>query len=421
MMGGLDAYQGKRILLLQGPVGPFFWRLARDLKWAGAQVCKVNFNGGDWLFYPLGAMAFKGRMEEWPGFLESVLIERKIDSILLLGDCRPIHVVVQDMANKHGVEVGVFEEGYVRPDNITFEKAGVNGYSQIPDKPIFYLNRQIPDFPEPIPVGNTFPYVVMWAMFYYLASTLLWPFFRHYRHHRPLSPLEALPWLRALWRKGYYRLTEYFVEKRLCTSISGDFFLVPLQVHNDAQVRVHSGFASIADFIRYVMKSFADNAPPSTTLVIKHHPLDRGYYEYGQFIRKEAEKLGITSRVLAIHDQHLPTLLAHVRGVVVINSTVGLSAVHHGVPVKVCGSAIYNMQGLTFQRELDVFWDAAVEEKIDLTLYRRFRSYLFRKTQLNGSFYRRLDIPGSHTGLVWRLPDDSFTACTSDEDAVVLN
>ncbi len=50
--GGLDALSGKRVLLLQSPVGPFFRRLAQDLRWVGAQVCKVNFNGGDLLFYP---------------------------------------------------------------------------------------------------------------------------------------------------------------------------------------------------------------------------------------------------------------------------------------------------------------------------------------------------------------------------------
>ena len=47
---GIDAFRGRRVLLLQAPVGPFFRRLARDLQWVGAQVCKINFNGGDTLF-----------------------------------------------------------------------------------------------------------------------------------------------------------------------------------------------------------------------------------------------------------------------------------------------------------------------------------------------------------------------------------
>ena len=48
---GLDQFKGKRVLLLQGPVGPFFTRWAEDLRQAGAQVFKVNFNAGDWFYY----------------------------------------------------------------------------------------------------------------------------------------------------------------------------------------------------------------------------------------------------------------------------------------------------------------------------------------------------------------------------------
>lgn len=413
MAHGLAAYRGKRVLLLQGPVGPFFWRLARDLRWAGAKVCKVNFNGGDCLFYPLGAIAFRGKMNEWPVFFERLLTERHIDAVFFLGDCRPIHGMVQAIAARHDVEVGVFEEGYIRPDTITFERSGVNGFSQIPKTPIFYLNGPASVSPEPTHVGNTFPYAVVWAMLYYLASAVCYPVFRHYRHHRSLSPLEALPWLRALWRKGYYRWFERGVESRLCTQLSGKFFLVPLQVHADAQVRVHSQFNSIKDFIRLVMHSFAAHTPPGTMLVLKHHPLDRGYQEYGRFIRQLARELGIAERVMSIHDQHLPTLLEHARGVVVINSTVGLSSVHHGTPVKVCGKAIYDMQGMTFQGALDAFWQAAENESIDRDLYEYFRSYLMAYTQLNGSFYKRLDIPGSFTGVAWKMPADSYHTFSS--------
>ena len=407
---GLDSFKGKRVLLLQGPVGPFFRRLARDLQWAGAQVCKVNFNGGDWLFYPTGAIAFRRKTEEWPGFFARLIDERKIDIVLLFGDCRPIHAAIHAIATRRGVEVGVFEEGYIRPDYITLERIGVNGYSLIPRMPIFYLNNSSQPAPEPRQVINPFRYVVLWAILYYFASSLLSPLFRHYRHHRPLNILEALPWLRAVWRKAYYDLTEHGVEALLRGSYSGEFFLVPLQVHNDAQVHVHSQFDSVTAFIRHVMASFAKNAPSSTVLVIKHHPLDRGYRDYSRCIQKEAEALGISERVLSIHDQHLPTLLGQSRGVVVINSTVGLSAVHHDTPVKVCGSAVYDMQGLTFQGSLDEFWQAASSEKIDRKLYNRFRNFLINQTQLNGNFYTRMDIPGSYTGLVWKLPEGSINS-----------
>ena len=84
---GLEAFRGKRVLLLQSPVGPFFHRLARDLRWVGAQVCKINFNGGDLLFYPFDGLNFRGTLDEWPDFLGRVITERNIDVVLMFGDC----------------------------------------------------------------------------------------------------------------------------------------------------------------------------------------------------------------------------------------------------------------------------------------------------------------------------------------------
>ncbi len=396
----ISQFKGKRVLLLQGPLGPFFRRLARDLEGVGAQVYKVNFNGGDWLFYPVGSVAFRGRMEEFPQFFEQLLTERRIEVVLLFGDCRPIHRSAHEIAQRRGVEIGVFEEGYVRPDYITLECFGVNGHSLIPRTPAFYLNTPDVEVPQAIPVGNTFWHAVLWAILYYAASALLWPLFRHYRHHRPLTPLEAWPWLRSVWRKGYYALKERGVQAKLETGLSAKYFLVPLQEHTDAQIHFHSDFDSVASFIEKVMQSFANHAPPGVCLVIKHHPYDRGYRDYSRLIRQQARMLGIRNRVLYIHDQHLPTLLHHAHGVVVVNSTVGFSTLHHGVPVKVCGTAIYDMKGLTYQGKLDDFWNQAQANTVDRELYKRFRSYLIKHTQLNGSFHRRLDIPGSRAGVV---------------------
>ena len=417
----ISVFRGKRILLLQGPVGPFFSRLAQDLKKAEATVFKVNFNGGDWLFSPPGSINFQGSAAEWPSFFEQLVEELDIDAVLLFGDCRPLHRVAHVIAHKRGIEIGVFEEGYVRPDYITFERFGVNGHSLIPRTPLFYLNNPIAEPPRTRPLGNTFWFTAWWAVLYYVCSSLLWPFFRRYRHHRPLSILEGLPWVRSAWRKLYYKVAEGGVQERLAGPLSKRFFLVPLQVHSDAQVRVHSSFDSVKSFIQDVTTSFAKYAPAHTVLVFKHHPLDRGYRDYARLIRRHARSQGGHKRVLYIHDQHLPTLLTHARGVVVINSTVGLSAVHHGTPTKVCGNAIYNMQGLTCQSPLHAFWKVSATQRVDESLYRRFLSYTVSQTQINGSFYRRLDVPGSSTGLVsqGRLVEAAVVAGMRDGDTVV--
>ncbi|CBJ51882.1 capsule biosynthesis protein [Ralstonia solanacearum] len=399
--GGPASLKAQRVLLLQGPMGPFFRRLARDLEAVGAQVLKVNFNGGDWLFYPTGAIHYRGTMPNWPAFFERLLRDHRIDLVLLFGDCRPVHEEIQRICQRCGVKTGVFEEGYVRPDYITLEHCGVNGYSQTPRSPAVYRQAPEENTPPPHPVGNTFWHAVRWAILYYVAAALLSPVFARYRHHRPLTLLEAGPWLRSVWRKLHYRIRERGVQSELAGPLSGRYFLLALQVHNDAQVRVHSAHETVAQFIDETLQSFARRAPADAILVIKHHPLDRGYHDYRRLIRQRAEALDLRQRVRYLHDQHLPTLLTHARGIVLINSTVGLSALDHGKPVKACGTAVYNLPGLTYQGPLDTFWTAAPAFVPDPALFLRFRTYLIRHTQLNGNFYKRLDSAGNRVGLIW--------------------
>lgn len=397
---GVEAFSGKKVLLLQGPVGPFFWRLAADLRAVGAQLFKVNFNAGDAIFYPRGAMTYRGTMADWPAWLEAQLRRLDIDVVFLFGDCRPIHQAAHAVVTRLGLEVGVFEEGYLRPDYVTLERFGVNGYSQLPRLSDAY-KRELPTVVSNQRVGRTYWPMVWYGLCYFAAGALGQPVFPHYRHHRPLTLMEAHPWIRSVWRKGWYRWKERGVEEKLVALLSKRFFLAPLQVFNDAQVAVHADFDGVGHFIEDTLYSFARHAPKDTVLVFKHHPMDRGYRSYSRLIARLAQEARVVHRVMYIHDQHLPTLLEHARGVVVINSTVGLSALHHGAPTLVRGNALYDMPGLTFQGRLDDFWTRARESKPDRDLYESFRTHLISRTQLNGSFYKPLKVPGSVAGLLW--------------------
>lgn len=414
---GLEQFAGKRVLLLQGPVGPFFSRLARDLNGAGAEVFKVNFNAGDWLFYPRGAFNYRAPMKKWPAWFDALVTRLEIDIVLLFGDCRPIHRVAHAIAARHGLEIGVFEEGYVRPDYVTLERFGVNGHSQLPREPEHYRSEPSPVPPKRV-VGNTYWPMVWFGFCYFMIAVLGRPWFRHYRHHRRLSVLEAFPWVRSAWRKQWYRWTERHAQKQLTTHLSRRYFLVPLQVFNDAQIRIHADFGGIEHFIETTLYSFAKHAPDDALLVFKHHPMDRGYRDYTTLIENLATATGVGRRVSYIHDQHLPSLLDHARGVVVVNSTVGLSALLHGAPTKVCGKALYDIPGLTYQDALNKFWRAAPQAKPDPALYQCFRDYLIAQTQLNGSFYKPLKLAGSFTGLVWgEFSGPDMSAAGSRADA----
>lgn len=280
------------------------------------------------------------------------------------------------------------ELGYVRPDFVTLERSGVNNHSSLPREAGFYRCLSDIELPAERAVGNTFWHAACCAFLYYLAAIAFSRKFPHYRHHRPLSVREAIPWLRSPWRKLCYRVSERNYQDLLCGTASKRFFLVPLQVNTDSQVQVHSAFDSVAQFIEHVVASFASHAESEHLLVIKHHPMDRGYHSYARLIGALAVRYAVGGRLIYLHDLHLPTLLDHARGVVVINSTVGLSAMNHGVPLAVLGDAAYAMPELSFQGRLDAFWSVSSTFQLDRDLYRRFRTYLIRSTQLNGNFFR---------------------------------
>lgn len=402
LAGGIEAFAGANVLLLQGPVGPFFARFQRDLEAAGARVTKINFNLGDCLFHP-GGVRYRGTMAQWPAWLEQRLRALAIDVVFLFGDCRPIHEAAHRVATRLGIEVGVFEEGYLRPDFITLERHGVNGNSPMirrdPDALRALPQRAIAVRPMP----RSFWPMVLWGFAYFAAGAFGRPLFPHYRHHRPMTFAEAIPWLRSPLRKAWYQWAERGLAARMAGEWSGRFFLAPLQVHNDAQVHQHADVRGVPGFIVMTIIAFAHAAPADALLVFKHHPMDRGYRDYARLIARAAQEAGCADRVIYCHDQHMPSILPHCRGVITINSTAGLAAIGLGRPTIVLGEAIFDLPGLTHQGPIERFFRDPPAATPDPVLYDRFRAELIVETQINGNFYRRLDPAASATGLIWNL------------------
>lgn len=407
----LSKFSGKKVLLLQGPVGPFFKYLAQDLEKQNAQVFKLNFNGGDDFFYSHGE-SFTGKMSGLDEFLRNYLHKNSIDSVFVFGDCRPIHKIAKKVVDDVCVEWLVFEEGYLRPNHITLEVGGVNGYSELPEKAVDFLSNKnkyfFSKYEDILEVGKTFWYATLWAILYYIFSNFKKRKYPNYVHHRSLQLKEGLYWLRGSYRKFLYKYKESHIQKLLENKLHKKYYLVPLQTHNDAQILFHSKYNNIEEFITEVMVSFAKNAVSDTYLVIKHHPFDRGYRDYTLFINSLSGQLNIKKRVMYIHDQYLPTVLTHALGVVVINSTVGMSAVETFLPVKVCGQAVYDLPNITVQNSLDVFWSICFKWQGDNEKIQKFLFFLTHTTQFNGSFYKRLDECSNHTGIIWNVKDSSL-------------
>jgi capsule polysaccharide modification protein KpsS len=391
---------GKRVLLLQGPNGPFFKRFAADLRARGCEVTRVNFNAGDGLFHRGPAVVrFTGSLDEWPAFCRALLVERRIERVFLFGDQKPIHRAATRVCKELGVDFWALEEGYLRPDYVTIEKGGVNGNSSLPRDPEFYrrATASLPDLPPPRPLGNTFYHHMWWAILNSIACTFFFWRYPRYRHHRQINAFrQAYQWGRGAFRKVWYRWKERKVTARLVGEYKQRYFLLPLQVYCDAQLQ-HSSYETMEDFVEDVVSQFARHAPADMLLVVKHHPHDRAYRDYTRYLRGLAAKHGLADRLIYVHDLHLPTLLKAARGVVTMNSTVGTSALFHHTPTKVMGKAVYDIPGLTCQRPLAEFLKdpGAVDQK----LLNAFTRWLREDSQINGSFYKHNRALGTQCGL----------------------
>lgn len=391
----------RSFLFLQGPHGPFFKELGQRLKTDGHRVFRVNFNGGDWIdWFGRNTVNFTGRQEDWVEYVIYLFKKEKVTDLVLFGDCRSLHQAAIREAHKLGLRIHVFEEGYIRPNWITCEEEGVNGHSCL-------LNNWAGEGPtldsgddcEKVSrkVGPSTRWILFYCLRHYLFKSLWFVRFRYYVRHRPYRPFQELfLWIGNLLHMPLLHLRSNSRRERFFRQTS-PFFLVCLQLDSDAQLREHSKFLSMADFVNKVLRSFAEYAPKDCYLVFKKHPFDPGAIPYETLVRLEAYSLGIRNRILFLHSGSLPELIKKSEGVVLMNSTVGTSALHHGKPTIALGTAIYDIEGLTWQGSLDDFWTKG--ECPDMELYKNFRSCLMENALVNGGFYttigRRLAIKGS--------------------------
>ena len=128
---------GRNFLLLQGPHGPFFRQLGQLLEQTGAAAWRVGFNGGDAFFWDNKArfIAHTESLETWPAALRKIIAEKSITDIVLYGDTRPVHAEAIKLARALDLRVHVFEEGYLRPYWVNYERGGARQSCKIGSSP----------------------------------------------------------------------------------------------------------------------------------------------------------------------------------------------------------------------------------------------------------------------------------------------
>jgi capsular polysaccharide export protein len=280
------------------------------------------------------------------------------------------------------VRTFVLEEGYLRPHWMTLELEGVNGYSRLTRDKHWFMEeaRKLPPEPYLPPVTADFRRRVHDTARHYLAvhaGKLAYP---HYRTHRPGSALlEGVGWG---FKYAFRGLRERQTNAVLRAIEAKPYFLLPLQLSGDYQIRNHSPFPDMRAAAAYVMESFARHAPEGTQLLIKAHPFDTSLLSWRRYVNRRARHLGIDDRVHFIDGGDLHELAAATAGMVCVNSTSATLALAASSPVCALGEAIYNIPGLTFGGHLDEFWTDPLPPEPGL--YGAFRRVLVDRCLVRG-------------------------------------
>lgn len=378
-------------VFLQGPHGPFFHRLGRMLARAGAQVWRVGFNAGDRAFWfqPKTYIPFRGTAADWPETFSKLIDEKGATDIVLYGDTRPIHAQAVAEARARGLQVHVFEEGYMRPYWVTYERGGSNGNSRLMDMSIEQMQTALAnsDMETPLPPGHwgDMRQHIFYGALYHWFVMFRNGDYRSFRPHRSLSVTKEF----RLYVKRLLLMPLISMDRLLSTlriRMGGfPYHLALLQLEHDSSFQMHSPFETMTDFLETVIDGFAKGAPRHHHLVIKAHPLEDGRVPLRRALRRLAKEAGVADRVHYVRGGKLAQLLNDARTAVTVNSTAGQQVLWRGIPLKVFGRAVYAKPEFVSDQPLPVFF--ATPCRPDNRAYKDFRRYLLETSQIPGGFY----------------------------------
>lgn len=384
------------VLLLQGPVGPFFLDLQKALEGHGYSAHRIVFNAGDRLFSKKqGRTSFSGSRSEWADFLSEEITKQKPDAIILFGSNRPAHVIARTVAAQFQIDVISLEEGYLRSGYIACEIGGNNQHSPMTDWRLGGAPCPLMSGPDvsavataPAIVGSSFKVMSFWGAVYYLARDFFSGrrdegLFHRAREH-PIS--LSWSWITHTTRRIVFKLRDRRVLRTLDQS---DYILVPLQVASDSQLRNAARNWNTEALIEACIAAAAQSRE-DLRVVFKLHPLERNGPSLTRMIATKRTQLGVArDRVEVLSSGHMGDLARDASGMVVINSTSTFSALHHDTPVMVLGEAVYRHReivtlGSTAHDVADFFTDRQAKPRADIDA---FIADLKVRSLIPGDFY----------------------------------
>jgi len=378
-------------LFLQGPHGPFFSKLGRMLRHAGANVWRVGFNAGDAAFWRDRAsyIPFTGNAEDWRPTFRALVQDKRVTDLVLYGDTRAIHAQAIEQAREMGLTIHVFEEGYLRPYWVTYERGGSNGHSRLMEMGVDDMRKALEnsDMDTALPPASwgDMRQHIFYGAAYHGCVLLFNRKYRNFRPHRALTVRQEF----TLYLKRLVLMPFQAIDRRIATwrIRHGGFpyHLALLQLEHDASFQKHSPFDTMTDFLETVTESFANGAPKHHHLVVKAHPLEDGRTPIRAELRRLARKHDVFDRVHYVRGGKLARLLNEARSAVTVNSTAAQQVLWRGIPLKTFGEAVYAKPEFVSTKPLRDFFAGA--ERPDRKAYGDYRRYLLETSQVAGGFY----------------------------------
>jgi capsular polysaccharide export protein len=317
--------------------------------------------------------------------------------------------------------VHVFEEGYLRPYWVTYERGGSNGHSRLMQLSLAQMQKALAasdmDLPDaPAHWGDMRQHMFWGALYHWFVWAGFWDY-RAYRPHRALTVRqEFLLYFRRVLLMPFHRW-ERALETWRIRHGGFPYHLVLLQLEHDASFRMHSPFTRMAEFVALVIEGFAAGAAPHHHLVFKAHPLEDGRAPLSQDIRRLARAHGVEGRVHFVRGGKLAALLNHARSAVTVNSTAAQQVLWRGLPLRVFGQAVYAKPKFVSPQPLAEFFSNP--QRPDSRAYRDYRHYLLETSQIAGGFYSsrgRRELLRQVVDMML-APEDPYDALTSGNAA----
>ncbi len=402
-MGGART-SDRHFLFLQGPHGPFFDSLANRLEQAGARTCRVGFNSADRLFWTGGGYEpFRETPDRFAAFLKRLIDRDGVTDLVLYGSSRPVHKIALSVAQELGLIPHVFEEGYLRPYWVTYERGGANAASPVTrlslDQMAQALSGGAPALHEAPDRWGDMRAHMFWGAAYHarlLAGNGGYPGFQPHRTPDYWSEfrLHLQKLLLAPVRTILRSLTTLRVRHG-----GFPYHLVLLQLAHDANFLDHGPFPDQASFLAMVFRGFAEGAPRHHHLVLKAHPLEDGREPLRPLIRRLTAEHDLNGRVHLLTGGKLARLLDTARSALTVNSTAAEQALWRAMPLKAFGDAVYNRPEFVSTQPVAEFF--AEPKAPNHEAYCLYRAFLLATSQIPGGFYGVI----SRRKLLRQLPD----------------